>query len=281
MLATKKIKGTVEHSLLGRPGVEGMMLQFHVVGPTLKISAIQFGHALAAEDKRIGTLSRELIGKPYSQFVAQLFAVEQIRPIYFEKGFLRAQFPAPQARFTGDPNKPLPDEVTLIFPIEPGPTYKWYGANWTGNTVYSTAALDVMTALVTNELADGMKIAAQWDHIRAEYGRKGFLDTTLETAPVFDEPTGRVTYNVTIHEGAQYKMGELVLTGLSVAAERKLKEAWRLQRGELFDRVYFDEFYASGIKKLFEDTPVHFSEIGQWLRANPETKIVDVLLDFK
>ena len=87
-------------------------------------------------------------------------------------------------------------------------------------------------------------------------------------------------YRATLDEGVQYRMGEMVITGLSPAAERKLVEGWHLPRGQIFDGLYFEEFLAKGIKEAFGDYPVHFDEVGRWLRTNAETRTVDILLDF-
>ncbi len=142
-------------------------------------------------------------------------------------------------------------------------------------------ALDEFLGMKKDELANGMRIAGAWPHIQDEYGRRGYLDIRLDPQATFDEAAHRVSYNVTITEGPQYRMGDLVITGLSLAAERKLREAWRMPRGQVFDRSYFDEFLASGIKQAFADYVVHYDEIGHWLRMNPATQTMDVLLDFK
>jgi hypothetical protein len=76
-------------------------------------------------------------------------------------------------------------------------------------------------------------------------------------------------------------MGELVITGLSVVAERKIREAWGIAKGTTFDRAYFEEFLESGVKRAFADYVVHYQEIGRWLRTNPDARVVDVLLDFR
>src|SRR5207302_11307654 len=60
---------------------------------------------------------------------------------------------------------------------------------------------------------------------------RSYLDAKVSPAPQFNEANSTVAYNVKITEGAQYRMGELVITGLSVDAERRLRNAWRLAPG--------------------------------------------------
>jgi outer membrane protein assembly factor BamA len=281
LLATRGVRAAVERTLLAQPAGEGMMQQFKVVGASLTINAVQFGDALAAESKRIHDRLSDLVGKPYSRFAVEVFANEQVRPLYLERGHLRVRIGKPVARFTGNPNRPLPKSVLVIMPVEPGPVYRWGGATWSGNLIFGPAALDEYLGLKKDETANGMRIAGGWQRVQDEYGRRGYLDLKLESKPIYDDPSRRVSYQVNITEGAQYRMGEMVITGLSLAAEHKLLEAWHMPRGQVFDRIYFDEFFATGIKRAFADFVVHFDEVGHWLRTNPTTRTVDVLLDFK
>jgi len=284
VLATRGIHAAVERTLMARPGGDGMMQQFRVVGASLKINAIQFGDPLAAQSKRVADRLPDLVGKPYSRFAVEVFSGEQVRPLYLGQGHLRVRFGRPLTRFTGDPNRPLPDSVLVIVPIEPGPVYRFGGVEWTGMAAFGPAALNEFLGLKTGEVADGIKIAAAWARVQEEYGRRGYVEMILEPKPLFDEAVQRVIYRVSITEGAAYGMGELVLTGLSLAAENKLREAWRLLRGEIFDRSYFEKFLVKlekGGAEIFGDLPIHYEQTGHWLRTNPNTRTVDVLLDFK
>jgi outer membrane protein assembly factor BamA len=281
LLRSHGINARVEHRLIGQPGAEGMVQQFRVEGASLRVSAVQFQDALATEDKRVRQVLGELLGKAYSRFTIERFTLEQVRPVYLEQGYLRVRFATPLARFTGNPNQPLPDTVLVIVPIEPGPAYRWGGASWSGSTEFNSAALDELMGLKTGERANGMKITGGWERVQTEYGHRGYLDATIKPEASFDDASGQVRYRAAISEGSQYRMGQMVITGLSPAAERKLIAAFRLARGEVFDRVYFEEFLATGIKQAFGDYPVHYDRVGHWLRTNPENKTVDVLLDFQ
>jgi outer membrane protein assembly factor BamA len=126
--------------------------------------------------------------------------------------------------------------------------------------------------------------------VRSEYGRLGYLDLTLDAQPVFSAAQAggtalhKVLYRISLHEGPQYRMGEMVITGLSLAAERKLLAVWRVQKGEVFDNGFFENLVAElerNKEPVFGDLPVHYDQVGRWLRKNPEAKTVDVLLDFK
>jgi outer membrane protein assembly factor BamA len=281
LVAKHGIRAQVECMLIARPGEDGLMQQFRLLGPTLKVGALDFTDALARDDRRVRERLSDVVGKPYSRFALRLFMLEQVRPAYLARGHLRVVFGDPAARFTGDPNKPLPDEVSVTQPVAPGPLYHWGGAAWSGNTVFGAAALDSYAGMLPGEVANGLKIEAAWERVRAQYGRLGHVEVKFEPEPVFDDAAGKVSFRVRVTEGPEYRMGDLVVTGLSPAAERTLRAAWQLARGVLFDKTYFDTFLAKEVKVLFVGTPVHFNEVGHWLQTNPQTKTVDVLLDFR
>ncbi len=284
LLAGRGIRAGVERTLMARPGGDGMMQQFRVVGASLRINSVQFQDALAAESKRVQERLSDLVGKPYSRFAVEVFLSEQVRPVYLERGHLRVRFGPPKARFTGDPNRPLPDSVLVIVSVEAGPIYRWGGTDWSGSAAFGPAALNDFLGLKPGDIADGMKIAAAWARVENEYTRRGYLAIKLEPKPLFDEAALRVIYRVAISEGVAYRMGEMVITGLSLAAENKLREAWHLLRGEIFDRSYFEQFLVrleKGGTEIFGELPVHYEQAGNWLRTNSNKRTVDVLLDFK
>ncbi len=282
-LLKRGIQATVERTFLAGPGDSGMIQRFEMKGVTgLKVSAVQYGDTLAAESNRLSVPVRDLIGKPFSRFAAEIFANEQVRPLYLSRGHLRVKFGTPEARFTGNPTQGLPDTVVVFLPITPGPAYRWSGVTWVGNTVFIPQALVDFMGFAPDEPADGLKVQAGWNRVKNEYGRHGFLDATVEAEPVFDDSTAHVKYRARVTEGSQYRMGQLVITGLSLAAERMLIAAWHIPGGELFDKIYFDDFLENQVrnKKLFGEYVVHFDRVGDLLQTNPQRKTVDVMLDF-
>jgi len=138
-----------------------------------------------------------------------------------------------------------------------------------------------LLGMIPGEPADGMKLQAGWQRVAREYMRRGYLDVKVNPALTYNDAEARVTCAVDIVAGSQYRMGKLVLTGLSLAAERTLLANWKLARGDIFDQIYYEDFVNDGARKLFQNTPVHFMKIGHLTRSNRETKTVEVLLDFQ
>ena len=99
--------------------------------------------------------------------------------------------------------------------------------------------------------------------------------------PQFDDASKRVSYKVSITEGVQYHMGNLVLSGLSLEGEKRIRGAWKIAPGAVFDKHVFDEFISTGIRGAFAGYPAHYEKIGRFLEQDAKTGKVDVLLDFQ
>jgi outer membrane protein insertion porin family len=284
LLASKKIKGNVTHQLLSAAVGNGMVMEFRIDGVQLRVQSIQLGDLLAANSERLKDRVSDIKGQPLSLFAAELFETEHVRPIYAEKGFLHAQIGPPQLHLVPDMYDPKENAVEMTVPITPGAVYSWKGASWQGNHDVQSADLDALLALKQGDIADGTKIEKQWRKVEALYGQRGYIDMKLDAAPQYDDAAHQVSYRVKIDEGLQYRMGEIVITGLSVEAEKRLRQAWQIAPGEVFDDGYYEmhmKILSKPSREIFGNLPVHYNEFGHLLRANADHHTVDVLMDFK
>jgi outer membrane protein insertion porin family len=284
LLASHQIKGSVTHQLLASPAGDGMVMQFHLEGVQLRIQSVQFGDAVATDSERLKDRIADIKGKPYSLYSIEVFENEQVRPLYSTKGLLRAQIGPPQPRLVPDMNDPRESAVDLSIPINPGPVYTWKGASWQGNMAILSSILDGTVELKPGDVADGMKIEASLQKIEAYYGQHGYLDMKLNAVPQYDDTAHQISYRVSISEGQQYRMGDMVITGLSVDAEKRLRQAWQIAPGQVFDDGYYEShmnMLAKPTRDIFGELPVHYNEFGHLLRPDATRRTVDVLLDFK
>jgi outer membrane protein insertion porin family len=284
LLASHHIKGELTHQLVAQAVGDGMIMQFHVDDPGLKMQSVRFSDSLAADSERLKDRVSDIKGQPYSRFAIEVFESEQVRPLYASKGYVRAKIGPPEPHMTGNSDDPGSSNIEVIIPITPGPMYTWGGATWRGNNAVLSATLDGVAGIRAGDVADGTKIDALWRDIESEFTKRGYLDAKLDPQPDFDDNAHRVSYRVNIAEGPQYRMGEMVITGLSLDAEKRLQKTWQLAPGQIFDDSYFEKLLkvlAKPSPVVFGDMPVHYDQCGHWLRPNPDKHTVDVLLDFK
>jgi outer membrane protein assembly factor BamA len=284
LMAARGLHSPIEHQPIANPLDAGDVLQFHVLGASLQIASITFSDSALAASLPIQQHLAEIAGKEYSRSAIDIFLAEQIRPFYLERGFLRVKLGPPEVRLAGDPNQKLPDRLPVFVPVVTGPPYKWSGAHWRGNSALSEFTLDHLLGGKSGDAANGMELEAGWERIREQYGQKGYLEVKIEATPSFDDAARTISYNVSIEEGQAYRFGTLVLSGVSMEGERRVKKAWPFAADALFDKSVYEEFLTkleTHPPKVFGDLPVHYDGVGHWLQTDSKQGTVDVLLDFK
>jgi outer membrane protein assembly factor BamA len=281
LLDVRNVHARVSHEVVAHPFNNQSVQQFRVENTDLTIQKIDFSDPLAQNDRVVQERLPDLIGKPYSRSRVELFEFEQVRPLYLTHAYLKVQFGQPQAHFAASPANPLSGQLIVAVPIDVGVPYLWSGVEWKGNDSVRDQDLNKFSALLPGDPADGNKIQSIWETARAAYAQMGYLDAALNPVPRFDDQAKRVKYEVEVTEGPQYRMGKLVLTGLSIEGERRLKKAWSIAPGAVFDKSVYDDFVSTGIKAAFVGLPVHYDKIGRFLQLDPQNAKVDVLLDFQ
>src|SRR6266403_1262192 len=229
LLASHKLDVTVEHQVMQNPIGDANVQSFSIEGAALQISSIEFGDPALDSDRAVQAHLGELRGKPYSRLAIDIFLTEQVRPGYLKKGFLRLKLGPPQVRLSGAPTEKLPDKIPVYIPVEAGSVYHFTAVQWSGNSLIPSDALDALFGLKANDIADGEKIFSGWDRVQEEYGHRGYIEAKVEPVETFDDSAHTVSYKARITEGAQFKMATFVLTGLSVAGERKIRETFPVQ----------------------------------------------------
>ena len=283
LLVTQKIPGQITHQLVAPPSGDGMVLEFRVEGSDVKVQSVQFGDPIAADSEKLKDRVSDIKGQPYSRFAIATFEIEQIRPLYAAQGFLHAKIGPSEVKLPASSGATA-QGVDVVIPIAPGSVYTWKGVSWNGDVATFSSTLDGLVPLKPGDLADGMKIEDTWRKVEADYQRRGYLDAKLDAQPHFDEASHQVSYTVSVIEGMQYRMGDMVITGLSLDAEKALRHAWQLAPGQVFNDAYFENFIkvlAKPSPDVFGEIPVHYTDFGHWLRPNADRHTMDVLFDFK
>ena len=277
MLAAKNIHATVSHAVSATPGTTDQIIQFTATGTNLKLASLQFSDALAAHDSSIQNALSAIKGQPFSLSAIERFDFTNVRPVYLSHSYLQVQFGAPAVQVSGD-------DAQVTVPITPGTAYVWGGVTWSGNRAYTTADLNALVTgagLANGQPADGTKIEAIWKSVRDAYGHRGYIQATVEPKDNFDASSHTAAYTVNISEGEQFHMGKLVLSGLSIDAERRVRAAWKLPEGQVFDQTYTDFFLSKGAADALKGLPAAQDKMGYFLQKNPQQHTVDVMIDFE
>jgi outer membrane protein assembly factor BamA len=274
----------VEQAVIVNPLADGNIHQFREEGIAPRIASVEFSDAHLKESLAVQQHLPEILGKPYSHLAIDIFLAEAIRPIYLEAGYLRTKIGPAEVRLSGNPNQKLPEEIPVYVPCQPGPVYHWKEVQWSGNQVLSTITLAATLGLKPGDVANGMGIEAGWDRIREEYGQRGYLEAKLMPVATYDDEAHTVSYAVTISEGQPFHFNQMTITGMSLAGERMIRDAWPMKQGDVFDKKVFEQFLNRleiHRASIFKDLPIHYDTVGHWLQDDSAKATVDVLLDFK
>lgn len=268
--------GNVSHVLTTRVFSNQKVQEFELDNGGLDVASITFSDSLAQSDRGIHTRLSDLVGKPYSRSAIELFELEQVRPVYLAHAYDHVQFEPAKVQIDSANRS----RVAVTIPIDAGPAYMWAGVTWTGATAIPPAQLDSIVELVPGQSANGMTVEATWQAVQDVFAHLGYLNATVTPTPHYDDALKHVSYTVTIDQGQQYRMGQLILSGLSVEGERRIRGAWQIQPGQVFDKTAYDEFLAHGIDEAFKGFPAHYDKIGRYLQKN-SNDTVDVMMDFE
>ncbi|MFI5094998.1 MAG: POTRA domain-containing protein [Candidatus Acidiferrales bacterium] len=274
----------IAHAVLLNPLTDGSFHQFRVEGLAPQIATMEFSDPHLKESPAVQQHLPEILGKPYSRLAIDIFLAEAIRPVYQEDGYLRAKIGPAEVRLSGNPNQKLPEQIPVYVPCQPGPVYHWNGIGWSGNQMLSSITLTNTLGLKPGDVANGVGIETGWDRIREEYGQRGYLEAKLTPAATYDDQAHTVSYAVSIAEGPVFHFNQMTITGMSLAGERMIREAWPTKQGDVFDKKTFEQFLNRleiHRETIFKELPLHYDTVGHWLQTDPAKSTVDVLLDFK
>lgn len=215
----------------------------------------------------------------YSRSRLNQLVQRQLLPVYYSRGYLKAEFGEPQPKVVKQPaaeNEDGPRNQTVVdvnFAVTPGQQYKLKALEWSGNHEFPTETLQKMVRAEPGQPANTVRLGDNLKVIQKLYGSRGFMATTIKPDAEFDDATGTVVLRLDVEEGAVYHMGELEFRGLDNSLMAKLRAAWKLRAGEVYDESYLNEYLPAAQKLL----PANLDwEVSPHVTANIREKTVDV-----
>ena len=276
LLKTKKLASEVGYNL--SIGTEFQPRPEHVFTASaarLNVCKVVFGSPGAAPEPELQQTARALINKPFSRIGAREQTETAIIPVYRKHGHLRAvpRMPA------GELDPACKNAVVVKIAVDPGVAYVWERAVWSGARLIPAQQLDQMLAMRAGEVASGQKIDAGLGAVIRSYGKQGYAGMQLQPAPEFNDAGRRITLNILVNEGPQYRMGALNVAGLSDASAAMFKELWRLKPGDVYDATYLGEF----LKRLMDAGGIPADQVARIkpaVKPDPQKRTVDVVIQF-
>ena len=279
MLVENSIPGHVEYLRVGKPDGPVESINFHVTDVLIQVRHIEFTGAAASEVPALEEAGEKLPDHEYSRSRLNLLVQKQLLPVYYARGYLKASFGEPQPKVVKLPAAETEDGprnqtvVDVTFAVTPGEQYKLKSLEWSGNREFPTETLQKMVRAEPGQPANTIRLSDNLKDIQKLYGSRGFMTTTIKPDAEFDDAAGTVVLRLEVKEGAVYHMGELEFRGLDNSLTAKLRAAWKIRPGEVYDATYLSEYLPAAQKLL----PVNLDwEVAPHVTANVRDKTVDV-----
>jgi len=279
MLVEKAIPGHVEYVRSGKADGPVDSIVYHVSDVLIQVRNIEFTGAGAAELPALKAAAQRLTEREYSRTVLNALVQKQLLPVYYARGYLKASFSAPEPKVVRQPSDESEDGprhmtvVDVTFAVIPGQQYKLKGMEWSGNHAFPTEVLQKMVRGQPGEPANTIRIRDNLKDAQKLYGSKGYVTAALKADAEFDDAASTVVIRLSVNEGFEYHMGELEFRGLDNGLTAKLRDAWKIRPGEVYDATYLDEYLPAAHKLL---PPSLDWEVTPHTTANVRDKTVDV-----
>jgi outer membrane protein insertion porin family len=197
-------------------------------------------------------------------------------PIYLQKGYLKASFGTPEPRILQDGGQETTVDVSV--PVVPGEQYKLTGIEWSGNTSFTAEQLASLIQLQTGHPANAILLGEDLRQVKKLYGTQGRMAAGFEVIPEMDDARSEVRYEIKVHEGDVYHMGELEIRGLDSRLTSLMNVRWKLHEGDVYDSSYIQSFLRETARELPQDV--------RWKTTIHETpddtsKTVDVSISYE
>jgi outer membrane protein assembly factor BamA len=283
LLVENNIPGHVEY--LRSTNKEGKLEAFDytVANIVIRIRQVEFPGAASGELPQLQAAAEKLAGADYYQALLHTFLEKRVLPTYHEHGYLKVACATPLPKVVKPPSGDVSSDkseityVNVIISITPGEQYKLAGWNWSGNKNISNAELQTHIHAKIGEVANTVQLSDDLHTLQEVYGTRGYVTATIKADAQFDDAAGTVKYGLAVSEGGLYHMGELEFRGLDNNLTARLRNAWKLRPGDVYDASYLNEFLPEARKLL----PANMDwDVASHVTAMTKDQTVDVDLQY-
>lgn len=267
--------GVVDYLRDGKDNGPVEALVFRANNVHIRVHGLDFPGASPADLPALNAALAPLLDNTYGRSDISRYVELHVRPIYLERGFVKASLADPQPKIVHESE----DEtlVDVILAIEPGRQYKLSRIEWSGNKAFPADKLLSLVPLLPGEPVNAIQLKLGLEKVRKLYGTLGYMAARVDSEPDFDDAAGTVGYRLKVSEGEVYRMGDLDIRGVDSRTADRLAQTWNLRRGDAYNQSYPQRFADRSLKLLTSN--VKWS-VGVEEAVNDQDKTVDVTLRY-
>jgi hypothetical protein len=222
-----------------------------------------------------------ILGHDYSEFSANALARSSLAEAYENEGYLQPHFSNPSVAMHDAATRDATQGVIVKFNVVAGTRYAWGGATFLGNRVFTSDELAKMLNMSAGEVARRNRTLDGWKEITRQLGHKGYIALAMRATPNYDDAAGVVRFDVSIDEGPQFMMGDLKIDETAPKVVRLISDAWKIQRGQVYDLLAEQKFLSEDGPKAVDLSGTMRNHMSFQRILHPETRTVDVRLEFQ
>jgi len=279
LLIEKAVPGHVDYTRINGSNRQVEAIYYAPQGVTIRIHSVAFTGAGASELPALQAAADRLNHNEYARGSVVAFVGHSLLPIYHERGYLKAAIaPAPPqvAKLPAseeEENNHNETFVDVTLNVTPGPQYKISRIDWSGNKEFPADMLQPLIRLKIGQPANTVQLTDDLVAVRDLYGSRGYVTAAIKAEAQFDDGAGTVAFKLDVKEGPVYHMGDLEFRGLDNGLTARLRAAWKLRPGDVYDAGYLKQYLPQALKLL----PVNFDwDVADHVTANVREKTVDV-----
>ena len=278
MLAAKGAKVRVQAALTsGLGSLKLTAVNFTVVSPAVHIGRIQLAGVSPVMQAKASLLAGGRTGNSFDTEGTSIDLKRVFEDLYQDQGYAAVQVDVAQ----GDPLivSDQSVEVPYTITVKEGGIYKLGTIDFPAGGLVARA--DVEKILSKEPHGSGRPLDIFIFAVRDAYSAKGYLDSSIVKDPHFDDAAHVVNYSLEIAPGPQYRLASVKFDGAPDVMAAKLKLAWKMAPGDVFDQSYLSNFTALAQKKdkslaKWMQTVITTSEF----KADPATHEVNCIFHF-
>jgi outer membrane protein insertion porin family len=276
LLVENNVPGHVEYLRTSDKNGDTIAFTYSVSGITVRIRKVELSGAGDTESA-LQLAAEKVEDREYSRDRLSSFIDHELLPILHERGYLQAVFSAPHLTVVkpAHPSDSTHYEayVDVMLTAAPGSRYKLSVIDFFGNKEVPTPTLLAMLHAKPGEVANSVQLQDDLKQVQSLYGSRGYITCSIKADAKFDDAAKTVAYEVQVTEGDIYHMGDLEFRGLDNSLTAKLRNAWKLRPGDVFDSSYLKEYLPKARALL----PANLDwEVSPHVTANLHDKSVDV-----
>lgn len=246
MLAAKGAKATVKADLTSGLGPQKLTaVNFTVVSPAVRIGRIQLAGTSPAMQAKAVLVASQQTGNSFDTENTALGIQHIFEDTYHDQGYAAVQVNVAQVDplIVSEQSIDVPYAVT----IKEGEIYKLGKIDLPANALVTRA--EVEKSVSKKSVGSGRPLDLFVLAVRDAYSDHGYLDCTVALHPSFNESAQIVNYSLELDPGSQYRLASVKFDGAPEEMAAKLRLAWKMAPGDVFDESYLSNFSAQAKKR--------------------------------